>query len=175
MQLTDWQLATTDWQTCILHTKFHHLRSNTFWDMNFCPVAFGPVMGPQTDRKWCIRAHCAEAQVAQKLNKGRSIKFNGYFFLPRGNLRTFCISQPLGNIMCILSRPFDVIFPFNRFFSPPVQVARWALMRRFPSVCDKNSYYIINHSWKGIVGSQMKIGHNVQDVWGNKWKMSFCD
>ncbi len=57
------------------------------------------------------------------------------------------------------------------FLSPPVQVARWAPMRRFPSVCDKNSYYIMNHSWKGIVGSQMKIGHNVLDVWGNKWKI----
>ncbi len=50
--------------------------------------------------------------------------------------------------------------------SPPVQVAWWAPMRHFPSVCDKNSYYMINHSWKGIVGSQMKIGHNVLDVWG---------
>ncbi len=54
------------------------------------------------------------------------------------------------------------------FLSPPVQVARRAPMRRFPSVCDKNSYYIIGHSWKGIVGSQMEIGQNLVDVWGNK-------
>ncbi len=58
------------------HTKFHHPRSNTSWDMNFCLVTFGPVTFCQvTDGKRCIWAHCAWAQVGSKI-KSR----NWYFY-----------------------------------------------------------------------------------------------
>ncbi len=56
------------------------------------------------------------------------------------------------------------LFPRIRihpFLSPPVQVARWAPMRRFPSVCDKNSYYIISHSWKGILPVNIEFFVNI--------------
>ena len=57
------------------HAKFGDHKSNGSWDMNFCPVSFCPVnFGPvtdrqtdgQTDRKWCIWAHRAYAQVCSK-------------------------------------------------------------------------------------------------------------
>ncbi len=49
-------------------TKFRNPRSNTFWVMNYCPViSVQSQTDRQTDRKWCIRAHPAWAQVGSKM------------------------------------------------------------------------------------------------------------
>ncbi len=88
----------------------------------------------------------------------RRVGGQGQLFFWNGNF-WFCNLQPSQIILfslCHTKGRIGRVPSTNPFLSPPVQVARWAPMRHFPSVCDKNSYYVINHSWKGIAGRQMK-------------------